>query len=227
MRRWPCIAAAPGAAFVLVDTALALALGNSSVFVPLLVIGPLVAAALASPRCTRRRRCPGGRRARSRWGSPTTASSRPSTSARWRRSPPAACWPCSPPRAGAATRRRCSTSAPRAGARTSWHGPGNCSTRRPSPRRCCARSCGWPCPTWPSCASWISCTTASSARRRPTPPTRARWRCCTPRASRYPLDPDGAAPRRRRRPHGPPAPAARDRSRAPARVRGRRASTSS
>ena len=52
MRRWPCIAAAPGAAFVLVDTALALALGNSSVFVPLLVIGPLVAAALASPRCT-------------------------------------------------------------------------------------------------------------------------------------------------------------------------------
>jgi hypothetical protein len=52
MRRWPCIAAAPGAAFVLVDAALALALGNSSVFVPLLVIGPLVAAALASPRCT-------------------------------------------------------------------------------------------------------------------------------------------------------------------------------
>jgi PAS domain S-box-containing protein len=52
MRRSPCIAAAPGAAFVVVDTALALALGNSSVFVPLLVIGPLVAAALASPRCT-------------------------------------------------------------------------------------------------------------------------------------------------------------------------------
>src|SRR3954453_6954130 len=52
MRRWPCIAAAPGAAFVLVDAALALALGNSSVFVPLLVIGPLVAAALAPPRCT-------------------------------------------------------------------------------------------------------------------------------------------------------------------------------
>ena len=52
MRRWPCISAAPGAAFVAVDTALALALGNSSVFVPLLVIGPLVAAALASPRCT-------------------------------------------------------------------------------------------------------------------------------------------------------------------------------
>src|SRR4051812_46345864 len=52
MRRWPCIAAAPGAAFVLVDTALAVALGNSSVFVPLLVIGPLVAAALAPPRCT-------------------------------------------------------------------------------------------------------------------------------------------------------------------------------
>src|SRR3954466_4972490 len=52
MRRWPCIAAAPGAAFVLVDAALAVALGNSSVFVPLLVIGPLVAAALASPRCT-------------------------------------------------------------------------------------------------------------------------------------------------------------------------------
>src|SRR6185312_11557444 len=52
MRRWPCIAAAPGAAFVLVDTALAIALGNSSVFVPLLVIGPLAAAALASPRCT-------------------------------------------------------------------------------------------------------------------------------------------------------------------------------
>ncbi len=37
---------------MLVDTALALALGNSSVFVPLLVIGPLVAAALAAPRCT-------------------------------------------------------------------------------------------------------------------------------------------------------------------------------
>jgi hypothetical protein len=52
MRRWPCIAAAPGVAVVAVDTALALALGNSSVFVPLLVIGPLVAAALASPRCT-------------------------------------------------------------------------------------------------------------------------------------------------------------------------------
>jgi PAS domain S-box-containing protein len=52
MRRSPCIAAAPGAAFVVVDTALALALGNSSVFVPLLVIGPLVAAALAAPRCT-------------------------------------------------------------------------------------------------------------------------------------------------------------------------------
>ena len=46
MRRSPCIAAAPGAAFVLVDVALAVALGNSSVFVPLLVIGPLVAAAL-------------------------------------------------------------------------------------------------------------------------------------------------------------------------------------
>ena len=52
MRRWPCIAAAPGAAFVLVDTAVAVALGNSSVFVPLLVIGPLLAAALAPPRCT-------------------------------------------------------------------------------------------------------------------------------------------------------------------------------
>ncbi|MGZ6682495.1 MAG: GAF domain-containing protein, partial [Solirubrobacteraceae bacterium] len=52
MRRWPCIAAAPGAAFVLVDTALALALGNSSVFVPLLVMGPLLAAAFAAPRCT-------------------------------------------------------------------------------------------------------------------------------------------------------------------------------
>ena len=52
MRRSPCIAAAPGAAIVVVDTALAFALGNSSVFVPLLVIGPLVAAALASPRCT-------------------------------------------------------------------------------------------------------------------------------------------------------------------------------
>jgi PAS domain S-box-containing protein len=52
MRRAPCIAAAPGAAFVLLDAALALALGNSSVFVPLLVIGPLLAAALAAPRCT-------------------------------------------------------------------------------------------------------------------------------------------------------------------------------
>jgi PAS domain S-box-containing protein len=52
MTRWPCIAAAPGVAVVAVDTALALALGNSSVFVPLLIIGPLVAAALASPRCT-------------------------------------------------------------------------------------------------------------------------------------------------------------------------------
>ena len=37
---------------MLVDTALALALGNSSVFVPLLVIGPLLAAAFAAPRCT-------------------------------------------------------------------------------------------------------------------------------------------------------------------------------
>jgi PAS domain S-box-containing protein len=52
MRRSGCIAAAPGAAIVAVDTALALTLGNTSVFVPLLVIGPLVAAALASPRCT-------------------------------------------------------------------------------------------------------------------------------------------------------------------------------
>ncbi|HEX6620676.1 MAG TPA: GAF domain-containing protein, partial [Solirubrobacteraceae bacterium] len=52
MRRWPCIAAAPGAAVVLVDTALAVGLGNSSVFVPLLVIGPLLAAAFAAPRCT-------------------------------------------------------------------------------------------------------------------------------------------------------------------------------
>ena len=52
MRRLPCIAAAPGAAIVVVDTALALALGNTSLFVPLLVIGPLAAAALASPRCT-------------------------------------------------------------------------------------------------------------------------------------------------------------------------------
>ena len=52
MRRSACIAAAPGAAIVAVDTALALALGNTAVFVPLLVIGPLVAAALASPRCT-------------------------------------------------------------------------------------------------------------------------------------------------------------------------------
>ena len=52
MRRVPCIAAAPGAAIVVVDTALALALGNTSLFVPLLVIGPLAAAALASPRCT-------------------------------------------------------------------------------------------------------------------------------------------------------------------------------
>ena len=42
-------------------------------------------------------------------------------------------------------------------------------------------------------------------------------------AHALPARPRGAAPRRRRRPHGPPAPAARDRSRAPARVRGRRA----
>jgi PAS domain S-box-containing protein len=52
MRRAPCIAAAPGAAIVIADVALALAFGNSSVFVPLLVIGPLVAAGLAAPRCT-------------------------------------------------------------------------------------------------------------------------------------------------------------------------------
>jgi PAS domain S-box-containing protein len=52
MKRSTCVAAAPGAAIVAVDTALALALGNTSVFVPLLVIGPLVAAALAAPRCT-------------------------------------------------------------------------------------------------------------------------------------------------------------------------------
>ena len=73
-------------------------------------------------------------------------------------------------------------------------GPGSCSTRRPSPRRCCARSCGWPCPTWPSCASSTSCTTASSARRRPTRPTRARWRCCTPRACATRSTPRGRTP---------------------------------
>jgi PAS domain S-box-containing protein len=52
MRRSPWTAALPGAAIVAVVTALALALGNSAVFVPLLVIGPLVTAALASPRAT-------------------------------------------------------------------------------------------------------------------------------------------------------------------------------
>ena len=52
MRRAPCTAAAPGAAIVVADVALALAFGNSSVFVPLLVIGPFVAAAMAAPRCT-------------------------------------------------------------------------------------------------------------------------------------------------------------------------------
>jgi PAS domain S-box-containing protein len=52
MRRAPCIAAAPAAAIVVVDVTLALALGNSAVFVPLLVIGPLVAAAISAPRCT-------------------------------------------------------------------------------------------------------------------------------------------------------------------------------
>jgi PAS domain S-box-containing protein len=52
MRRTPCIAAAPAAAIVVVDTALALILGNSAVFVPLLVIGPLLAAAVSAPRCT-------------------------------------------------------------------------------------------------------------------------------------------------------------------------------
>ena len=60
MRRSPCIAAAPGAAIVVVDTALALALGNSSVFVPLLVIGPLVAAALAAAALHARRGRAGG-----------------------------------------------------------------------------------------------------------------------------------------------------------------------
>ncbi len=112
---------------------------------------------------------------------------------RWRW-PPAASWPCSRPRAGAATRRRCSTSARPAGARTSSAAPGSCSTRRPSPRRCCARSCGWPCRTWPSCASWTWCTTARWARRRPTPPTRARWRCCTTRACATRSTPRGRTP---------------------------------
>ena len=183
-----------GAACVLVDTALAIALGNSSVFVPLLVIGPLVAAALASPRCTvgvavlaRRLRDPAGPRrpplplgrAHRRGG----GGRRRRRAGRARRQGPAQL------RGGAAQRAR---GAPALGLRR--HAPGNCSTRRPSPRRCCARSCGWPCPTWPSCASWTSCTTARWARRPPTPPTRARWRCCTPRASRYPLDPGGPHP---------------------------------
>ena len=42
----------PGAAIVALVAALALALGNSAVFVPLLIIGPLVTAVLASPRAT-------------------------------------------------------------------------------------------------------------------------------------------------------------------------------
>ena len=207
-----------------VDTALAVALGNTSLFVPLLVIGPLVAAALASPRCTLgvallAVACahPAGARRR-------TASSRPSTSARWRPSPPAASLAVL-----AAKGRRSYEEAlvnERAARRRSDFvaGRASCSTRHPSPRRCCARSCGWPSRTWPSCASSTSCTTARSARRPPTRPIRARSRCCTSRACATRSTPRGRTPSPSRA-HGPPAPAARDRGRAAARVRRRRAST--
>lgn len=52
MRRTPCTAAAPGAALVAVVTALALAIGHSTLLIPLLVIGPLFAAVRAQPPCT-------------------------------------------------------------------------------------------------------------------------------------------------------------------------------
>jgi PAS domain S-box-containing protein len=52
VRRTPCTAAAPGAALVAVVTALALIIENSTVLIPLLVVGPLLAAVRARPRCT-------------------------------------------------------------------------------------------------------------------------------------------------------------------------------
>jgi len=52
VRRTPCTAAIPGAALVALVTVLAVVLQNSHLLVPLLVIGPLVAAVRASPRCT-------------------------------------------------------------------------------------------------------------------------------------------------------------------------------
>ena len=52
MRRIPCAAAIPGASLVVVVTVLAVALQNSGLLIPLLVVGPLFAAVRASPRCT-------------------------------------------------------------------------------------------------------------------------------------------------------------------------------
>ena len=52
MRRTPCIAAAPGAALVVVVTLLALGFGSRTVLIPLLVVGPLLASVRARPRCT-------------------------------------------------------------------------------------------------------------------------------------------------------------------------------
>jgi PAS domain S-box-containing protein len=52
VRRTPCIAAAPGAALVVVVTLLALILGSSTVLIPLLVVGPLLASVRATPHCT-------------------------------------------------------------------------------------------------------------------------------------------------------------------------------
>jgi PAS domain S-box-containing protein len=52
VRRTPCTAAAPGAALVAVVTVLALSVGSSAVLIPLLVLGPLLAAIRAEPKCT-------------------------------------------------------------------------------------------------------------------------------------------------------------------------------
>jgi PAS domain S-box-containing protein len=52
VRRLPCTAAAPGAALVVLVSVLALLFEDSAVLLPLLVVGPLLAAVRATPQCT-------------------------------------------------------------------------------------------------------------------------------------------------------------------------------
>ena len=198
MRRFACIAAAPGAAIVAVDTALALALGNTSLFVPLLVIGPLAAAALASPRCTL-----GVALLAVACAIPLGLGDNSLLSAEHIGEMAVVAAGGALAVLAAAGRRRYEEAlvTERAARRRSDFvaRAGELLEAPPEPEAMLREIVRMAVPTWPSCASSTSCTTASSARRPPTRPIRARSRCCSRRARAIRSTPAGRTPSRSRR----------------------------